>query len=522
MARKFDLAPFPPFDPSSEPSSLGQRWKNWTKRFQVYLTAMNITDDKQRRALLLYQAGPATQDIFETLADTGDDYKTALEKLDAYFLPKKNVDYEIFQFWQAVQQPSETIDQFVTRLRQLAAHCEFQDVDKELKSAIIQNCQSKCLRRYALREEALTLDNLLAKARSLDASELQATGIEKSLNAPDTVNCVQQKSRTKLQLAKPHQHPGTCRQCGLPWPHMTTPCPAKGKTCRDCGKANHFAKMCRSKPRAKPQYQHYQPRRQQNQSQPPPPQHRRPSDVRHVSTALLENSSSSDDEYLYAMNHKSRTSKVPKVSVKINDVPVEMIIDTGSSTDILDEDTYHQINHRNSITLQPTTKRLFAYGSKLQLNVLGRFDATIAFKDSNKASTIRVVQGSHGSLLSYNTATELGILDICVHHIADNPSTHESLSRQYPSLFHGIGKLKGVEVKLHINPTVQPVAQQARRIPFHLRKKVEKELEHLEQQGIIEKVDGLTPWVSPLVVIPKKWRCTHLCRHENGKQSHRL
>ena len=98
MAAKLDLAPLPPFDPLSEPSSLGQRWKNWTKRFQTYIVAMNITDDKQKRALLLYQAGPATQEIFETLSDTGDDYKTAQEKLDVYFLPKKNVDYEIFQF----------------------------------------------------------------------------------------------------------------------------------------------------------------------------------------------------------------------------------------------------------------------------------------------------------------------------------------------------------------------------------------------------------------------------------------
>ena len=59
---------------------------------------MNISDDKQKRALLLYQAGPETQEIFETLTDklTGDDYKTAQEKLDAYFSPKKNVDYEIF------------------------------------------------------------------------------------------------------------------------------------------------------------------------------------------------------------------------------------------------------------------------------------------------------------------------------------------------------------------------------------------------------------------------------------------
>ncbi len=59
---------------------------------------VNITDDKQQRAMLLYQAGPATHDIFDTLPDTGDDYGTAQTKLDEYFSPKKNVDYEIFQF----------------------------------------------------------------------------------------------------------------------------------------------------------------------------------------------------------------------------------------------------------------------------------------------------------------------------------------------------------------------------------------------------------------------------------------
>ena len=94
MAAKLDLAPLPLFDPLIDPSLLSQRWKSWTKRFQTYVTAINITDEKQKRELLLYQAGPATQEIFETLSDTGDDYK---EKLDAYFSPKKNVDYEVFQ-----------------------------------------------------------------------------------------------------------------------------------------------------------------------------------------------------------------------------------------------------------------------------------------------------------------------------------------------------------------------------------------------------------------------------------------
>ena len=67
-----------------------------------------------------------------------------------------------------------------------------------------------------------------------------------------------------------------------------------------------------------------------------------------------------------------------------------------------------------------------------------------------------------------------------------------------------IGKLKDFEVKLHIDESVVLVAQPARRIPFHLRRKVASELQRLEQQGIIEPVEGPTPWVSPLVVIPKE------------------
>ena len=59
----------------------------------------NITEDKQKSALLLYQAVQETrQEIFDTLTETGEDFKTALDKLDEYFLPKKNVDYETFQF----------------------------------------------------------------------------------------------------------------------------------------------------------------------------------------------------------------------------------------------------------------------------------------------------------------------------------------------------------------------------------------------------------------------------------------
>ena len=86
------------------------------------------------------------QEIFKTLPETGEDYTTTQAKLDKYFSPKKNVDYQVFQFHQAVQQPGEAMDQFVTRLQKLAATCKFGDVAKEIKSAIIQNCLSEQLK----------------------------------------------------------------------------------------------------------------------------------------------------------------------------------------------------------------------------------------------------------------------------------------------------------------------------------------------------------------------------------------
>ena len=71
--------------------------------------------------------------------------------------------------------------------------------------------------------------------------------------------------------------------------------------------------------------------------------------------------------------------------------------------------------------------------------------------------------------------------------------------------------MRGKVVKLHIDPDVQPKQQPHRRIPFHVRKDVEKELERLESLDIIEKVTGPTPWVSPIVVVPKSSGQVRLC-----------
>ena len=64
-----------------------------------------LTSRKKRSAFLLYYAEEEACDIFETLSESGDDFETAKEKLTEYFGPKKNAEYDIYNFRQAKQNP---------------------------------------------------------------------------------------------------------------------------------------------------------------------------------------------------------------------------------------------------------------------------------------------------------------------------------------------------------------------------------------------------------------------------------
>ena len=88
--------------------------------------------------------------------------------------------------------------------------------------------------------------------------------------------------------------------------------------------------------------------------------------------------------------------------------------------------------------------------------------------------------------------------------LPSQPSLHvEELVTQYSSLFKGVGKLKNYQLKIHTDPNATPVVQPLRWTPFHILKDVEKKLQQLADLDIIEDVEGPTPWVSPLVAVPK-------------------
>ena len=59
-------------------------------------------------------------------------------------------------------------------------------------------------------------------------------------------------------------------------------------------------------------------------------------------------------------------------------------------------------------------------------------------------------------------------------------------------------------LKIMLKPEAQPVRAACRQIPEPLWPKLKNELDTLEEQGIIEKVDRPTDWIHPIVVVQKK------------------
>lgn len=147
-------------------------------------------------------------------------------------------------------------------------------------------------------------------------------------------------------------------------------------------------------------------------------------------------------------------------------------------------------------------KKLYAYSSSEPLPVKGIFWCEVGIGRRSTTAEFTVIHGRGEPLLGKDTAVKLGVLRIGANVAVVN-DVKSMIQQKYPKLFCGVGKLNTKQISLHIDSTVTPVAQPLRRVPFHLREAVEEKINEMLRMDIIEKVNGATPWVNPVVIVPK-------------------
>ena len=126
---------------------------------------------------------------------------------------------------------------------------------------------------------------------------------------------------------------------------------------------------------------------------------------------------------------------------------------------------------------------------------------------------IVVVSGDRQNALGRNILSQLKLdwSEIMLVRNLDAITVHAELLAEVPDVFaDGLGKLKEMQVNINVKSEAIPRFSKATPIPYALKKKVENELDRLQQEGIIESVQ-FAELAAPSVPVCKSNEQRQIC-----------
>ncbi|XP_049886660.1 uncharacterized protein LOC126381182 isoform X2 [Pectinophora gossypiella] len=408
------LPPLEHFDCDSDNASLGVRWEKWKRSLDIYLFAANINDSKKKRATLLHMGGPTLQDIYFNIPgahipvepqpdvpgdQTSDVYKTAIDKLDDYFMPKQSSVYERHVFRLLKQDAGEKFEKFVLRLRTQSSKCKFSNEEDSLIDQITEKCASNDLRKKILKlGDTVTLDKIITEANLLESVQRQLTDFSDSTQ---TIN--------KIEIKRNNDSGMKCSRCGSLKHKNDKYCPAKDKECLKCGYVGHFKSQCRTRASKRKNTNFNDNKHSAKRSR---------ADLTNNNATFKPHSNpdvtSQNINYIFYMDDDT------KVNCYIGGVNLELHIDSGSISNIISDKTWIQLKKQGiQVTNQIANpnKTFMAYGSDKPLTVLGSFEAQISLGPESKKDIFYVIKDGNRDLLGKDTAIALKVLKLGINNI---------------------------------------------------------------------------------------------------------
>ena len=199
--------------PMDMKGDLALKWSIFREQYEDYEIATKLDKETQpvRVATLKSVMGKATLQIFKHLgipSEARENTTQILDALEAHFAPSRNVIYERYVFHSTNQGETETIDQYVTKLRELASTCNFGTLTEEMiRDRIVLGTNNAGLQGRLLRESKLTLKSAVDMCRSSEASQKQQQKLRNSKqNTSEEVHFSKRDNERKSRVSPPKKY----------------------------------------------------------------------------------------------------------------------------------------------------------------------------------------------------------------------------------------------------------------------------------------------------------------------------
>ena len=398
------------------------------------------------------------------------------------------------------QQDGETVDQFIARLRKQAQNCNFNDPDVDIRDQVIDKCRSSVLRRKLLGKENLTLTKVQDVARAMEAVDLEAKQMGVQREEPLSVHKGVQKSPSKSSK-QPNKKSGKgrCYRCGQEGHYGQNKCrPAHQAECSKCKMVDHYAAVCKTKTRGGAANSLGSRKREAEVN-------------KYLEEVVVYDTDDDDHDEalgLFTAEDSEKKGHAPiQVSVMLDQKSCEMQLDTGATASILPKTLYYQ--QFNQWPLPSTKVKLKAYNG-VQIPVYGEVWLPVVYDQQKRVLPLIVVDGDGPPLLGRNWLKELQLNWHNIFLVSKTETLSDILKRHDKVFNKRLGATKGFKADIKLQDDAKSLFCKARPVPYPLRQKVEEELNHLESQGVVKKVEW-SDWASLIVCVPKKDGSIRIC-----------
>ena len=464
-------------------------WQAYVERASLYFQANGIGEEKQLPIFLSSIGGKTYELLRNLLAPTLPKDKSLAEViavLEKHFDPKPAVIAERFKFHKRDQLPGESLADYIAELRRLATHCEFREyLNDALRDRLVCGLRAEGTQRRLLTTKNLTLQEAIETALAMETADKDSKTLQESKGSN-----VQQVSKIPTQTNWKQSRP--CYRCGKA-NHHSSKCRFIGATCRTCGKTGHIATVCNSG--------------KSNKATPTrsPPQITPSQQSKLTSTRAhymeKEEVSKSDELHLFAIGTSSKPKPLT-CEVIIEGSPLVMEIDTGAEVSIISEGTRQAIFPE----LQPVKSNVLlkTYTNEV-MAVVGELQVKVQYGEQTENLNLIVVSGRGPSLLGRDWLQKLRLhWQNIFHQMSSSLTELSSLCTKYANVFKDeLGTVSSHKATLQVQPEAISKFHKARPVPFAIKEAVGAELDRLECEGILKKVDH-SVWAAPIVVVPKK------------------